>query len=169
MTMNCPLCGALMDWLNGSIVHDPPINYYQCRNDNIYVTRFQDGTYEIQYQRKIIKNSISSTSNTKCLLQDRSLAHNNYTDLSYSAEGLFIGKYGSWRYTTNHAVPGSGGFSVSLMQKHNQTKDDEYQKQYYGSRRILVVDDEPISHFYFVTLIREFRFKMCFKWTILYS
>ena len=36
MTMNCPLCGALMVWLNGSIMHDPPINYYQCRNDNIY-------------------------------------------------------------------------------------------------------------------------------------
>jgi hypothetical protein len=41
------------------------------------------------------------------------------------------------------AVPGSGGFSVLLMQKHTQTKDDEYHKQYHGSRRILVVDDEP--------------------------
>ncbi|MFY9873462.1 MAG: hypothetical protein WAK17_27460 [Candidatus Nitrosopolaris sp.] len=52
MTMNCPLCGTLMVWLNGSIMHDPPINYYQCRNDNIYVTKFQDGTYEIQYPKK---------------------------------------------------------------------------------------------------------------------
>jgi hypothetical protein len=41
-----------MVWLNGSIVHDPPINYYQCRNDNIYVRKFQDGTYEIQYPKK---------------------------------------------------------------------------------------------------------------------
>ena len=41
-----------MVWLNGSITHDPPINYYQCRNDNIYVTKFQDGTYEIQYPKK---------------------------------------------------------------------------------------------------------------------
>ena len=52
MTMNCPLCGALMVWLNGSIMLDPPINYYQCRNHNIYVTKFQDGTYEIQYPKK---------------------------------------------------------------------------------------------------------------------
>ena len=52
MTMNCPLCGALMVWLNGSIMHDPPINYYQCRNDNINVTKFQDGNYEIQYPKK---------------------------------------------------------------------------------------------------------------------
>ena len=46
------------------------------------------------------------------------------------------------------AVPGSGGFSVLLMQRQEkqyppQTKDDEYHKQYHGSRRILVVDDEP--------------------------
>ena len=52
MTMNCPLCGALMVWLNGSINHDPPTKYYQCRNDNIYVTKFQDGTYDIQYPKK---------------------------------------------------------------------------------------------------------------------
>ena len=52
MTMNCPLCGALMVWLNGSINHDSPTKYYQCRNDNIYVTKFQDGTYEIQSPTK---------------------------------------------------------------------------------------------------------------------
>jgi len=51
MTMNCPLCGILMVWLNGSITHDRPINYYQCRNDNINVTKFEDGTYEIQYPK----------------------------------------------------------------------------------------------------------------------
>jgi outer membrane protein assembly factor BamB len=62
MTMNCPLCGALMVWLNGSINHDPPIKYYQCRNDNIYVTKFQDGTYEIQYPKKKINNYIAIVS-----------------------------------------------------------------------------------------------------------
>ncbi len=51
MTMICPLCGALMIWLNGSITHDSPINYYECRNDNIHVTKFQDGTYEIEYPK----------------------------------------------------------------------------------------------------------------------
>ena len=52
MSMNCPLCGVLMVWLNGSISHDSPMKYYQCRNDNIYVTKFEDGTYEIQYPKK---------------------------------------------------------------------------------------------------------------------
>jgi hypothetical protein len=47
MTMNCPLCGTLMVWLNGSISHDPPVKYYLCRNDNIYVTKLSDNSYEI--------------------------------------------------------------------------------------------------------------------------
>jgi len=51
MTMICPLCGALMVWLNGSITHDSPVNYYECRNDDIHVTKFQDGTYEIEYPK----------------------------------------------------------------------------------------------------------------------
>jgi CheY-like chemotaxis protein len=46
------------------------------------------------------------------------------------------------------AVPGSGGFSVLLMQKQGreyspETKEDEYEKQYHRTRRILIVDDEP--------------------------
>ena len=46
------------------------------------------------------------------------------------------------------AVPGSGGFSVLLMQKQGreyspETKEDESEKQYYRRRRILIVDDEP--------------------------
>lgn len=46
------------------------------------------------------------------------------------------------------AVPGSGGFSVMLMQKQGreyspETKEDEYEKQYHRRRRILIVDDEP--------------------------
>ena len=46
------------------------------------------------------------------------------------------------------AVPGSGGFSVLLMQKQGreyspETKEDEYKKQYHPRSRILIVDDEP--------------------------
>jgi CheY-like chemotaxis protein len=46
------------------------------------------------------------------------------------------------------AVPGSGGFSILLMQKQGreyspETKEDEYEKQYLCRRRILIVDDEP--------------------------
>jgi two-component system, OmpR family, response regulator ChvI len=46
------------------------------------------------------------------------------------------------------AVPGSGGFSVLLMQKQGreyspETKQEEYEKQYHRRRRILIVDDEP--------------------------
>jgi CheY-like chemotaxis protein len=46
------------------------------------------------------------------------------------------------------AVPGSGGFSVLLMQKQGreyspETKEEEYEKQYHHRRRILIVDDEP--------------------------
>ena len=47
MTMNCPVCGAIMIWLNGSISHDPPIKYYECRVCNINVTKQEDGSYEI--------------------------------------------------------------------------------------------------------------------------
>jgi hypothetical protein len=40
--------GALMCmWLNGSISHDPHVKYYLCRNDNIYVTKMPDDSYEI--------------------------------------------------------------------------------------------------------------------------
>ena len=47
MTMNCPLCGTMMVWLNGSISHDPPIKYYMCRICNIHVTKQPDSSYEI--------------------------------------------------------------------------------------------------------------------------
>jgi endogenous inhibitor of DNA gyrase (YacG/DUF329 family) len=55
MTMNCPLCGALMVWINGSISHDPPVKYYECRYDNIRVTKYQDETYDIQYPQEKTK------------------------------------------------------------------------------------------------------------------
>jgi transcription elongation factor Elf1 len=52
MTMNCPVCGAIMIWLNGSISHDPPIKYYECRVCNINVTKQPDGSYEIVEAKK---------------------------------------------------------------------------------------------------------------------
>ena len=51
MTMNCPSCGTLMIWLNGSIVHQQQINYYECRNCKINVNTLSDGSYEIAQQR----------------------------------------------------------------------------------------------------------------------
>jgi len=51
MTMNCPSCGTLMIWLNGSIVHQQQINYYECRNCKINVNTLSDGSYEIAHQR----------------------------------------------------------------------------------------------------------------------
>lgn len=46
--MNCPSCGAMMVWLNGSVLHDPPTKFYQCRQCGIKVTRFADGTEETE-------------------------------------------------------------------------------------------------------------------------
>jgi len=54
MTMNCPLCGSLMVWLNGSISHDRPVKQYQCRVCNIFVYKQLDDSYqieEIKYQK----------------------------------------------------------------------------------------------------------------------
>jgi len=45
----------LMVWTNGSISHDPPIKYYECRYDNILVTKYQDDTYDIQYPKEANK------------------------------------------------------------------------------------------------------------------
>ena len=47
MTMNCPLCGTMMVWLNGSISHDPPVKYYLCRICNVNVTKQPDESYEV--------------------------------------------------------------------------------------------------------------------------
>ena len=59
------------------------------------------------------------------------------------------------------AVPGSGGFSVLLMQKQGredspETKEDKYERQYHGRRRILIVDDEPDIISSFKQALREF-------------
>jgi endogenous inhibitor of DNA gyrase (YacG/DUF329 family) len=59
LTMNCPLCGTMMVWLNGSISHDPPVKYYICRICNIYVTKQADNSYEfakIKDEKKAVAN-----------------------------------------------------------------------------------------------------------------
>ena len=50
MTMNCPSCGTLMIWLNGSIMYDQQINFYECRNCKIKLNTLSDGSYEITQQ-----------------------------------------------------------------------------------------------------------------------
>ena len=45
--MNCPSCGALMVWLNGSVLHDPPTKYYHCRVCGADVVKYADGTYDL--------------------------------------------------------------------------------------------------------------------------
>jgi hypothetical protein len=52
MTMNCPVCGAIMIWLNGSISHDTTIKYYECRVCNINVTKQPDDSIEIVEGKK---------------------------------------------------------------------------------------------------------------------
>ena len=47
MTMNCPTCGAIMVWLNGSISHNPPVKKYTCRKCNLNVVGYSNNTYEI--------------------------------------------------------------------------------------------------------------------------
>jgi len=44
--MNCPSCGAIMVWLNGSVLHDPPIKEYECRSCRLLVIKYPDGNYE---------------------------------------------------------------------------------------------------------------------------
>ncbi len=50
MTMNCPSCGTMMVWLNGSIMHDQQINYYECRHCKIKLNTLSDGSYEVTQQ-----------------------------------------------------------------------------------------------------------------------
>ncbi|HVX02189.1 MAG TPA: hypothetical protein VHA09_03470 [Nitrososphaera sp.] len=51
--MNCPVCGAIMVWLNGSVLHDPPTKFYECRQCKISVTKFADGTIETVQQQQL--------------------------------------------------------------------------------------------------------------------
>lgn len=44
--MNCPNCGAIMVWLNGSILHNPPVNQYECRVCQLFVVKYPDGTFD---------------------------------------------------------------------------------------------------------------------------
>jgi len=45
---NCPACGAIMVWLNGSVLHDPPTKFYKCRSCGLDVTKLPDGTLEME-------------------------------------------------------------------------------------------------------------------------
>lgn len=38
----------MMVWLNGSVLHDPPVNQYECRRCQLFVTKYADGNYEIK-------------------------------------------------------------------------------------------------------------------------
>ncbi|HKU50405.1 MAG TPA: hypothetical protein VJP79_10665 [Nitrososphaera sp.] len=46
--MNCPSCGTIMVWLNGSILHDPPEKIYECRNCRVSVIKHPSGDYDIK-------------------------------------------------------------------------------------------------------------------------
>jgi hypothetical protein len=46
--MNCPSCGTIMVWLNGSISHDPPVKTYECRVCHLAVLKRSDGDYDIK-------------------------------------------------------------------------------------------------------------------------
>ena len=35
-----------MVWLNGSILHDPPVKQYECRACQLFVVKYPDGTYD---------------------------------------------------------------------------------------------------------------------------
>jgi hypothetical protein len=50
--MNCPVCGAVMVWLNGSVLHDPPTKFYECRHCKINVTKLADGTIQTEQQEQ---------------------------------------------------------------------------------------------------------------------
>jgi hypothetical protein len=39
-----------MVWLNGSVLHDPPTKFYECRQCKIKVTKLADGTIETEQQ-----------------------------------------------------------------------------------------------------------------------
>jgi hypothetical protein len=46
--MNCPSCGTIMVWLNGSVLHDPPVKTYECRVCQLTVVRQPDGEYDVK-------------------------------------------------------------------------------------------------------------------------
>ena len=46
--MNCPSCGTIMVWLNGSVLHDPPEKIYECRNCQLSVVKHSTGDYDMR-------------------------------------------------------------------------------------------------------------------------
>lgn len=47
MTMNCPSCGSLMIWINGSISHETSVKCYKCKMCKISISKYPDETYDI--------------------------------------------------------------------------------------------------------------------------
>jgi hypothetical protein len=45
--MNCPNCGVIMVWIDGSVLHDPPVKHYECRACQLSVVKYSDGTYDV--------------------------------------------------------------------------------------------------------------------------
>jgi hypothetical protein len=54
--MNCPSCGTIMVWLNGSIMHDTPVKNYECRICHLSVIKYSDGDYEVKPVDYIAEN-----------------------------------------------------------------------------------------------------------------
>ena len=46
--MNCPSCGTIMVWLNGSVLHDTPEKIYECRNCQLSVVKHSTGDYDMR-------------------------------------------------------------------------------------------------------------------------
>lgn len=46
--MNCPSCGTIMVWINGSVLHDPPEKLYECRICQLAVVKHSDGDYDVR-------------------------------------------------------------------------------------------------------------------------
>jgi hypothetical protein len=49
-----------MVWLNGSVLHDPPVKTYECRVCHLTVVRQPDGEYDIKQLEEKSDQTISS-------------------------------------------------------------------------------------------------------------
>jgi hypothetical protein len=48
MTKDCPFCGKLMVWLNGSVIHEISTKFYTCRACKISIIKYPDGSEELE-------------------------------------------------------------------------------------------------------------------------
>jgi uncharacterized protein (UPF0333 family) len=51
MTKDCPFCGKLMVWLNGSISHEISTKFYTCRACKINIIKYPDGSEELEQMK----------------------------------------------------------------------------------------------------------------------